>query len=241
MLFTACALGLTAMIQQSVATTPANKMNEVWWKERHEHCVELTKQGGWDLIFIGDSITHGWEGGGKALWDQYYAPRKAANFGFSGDRTEHVLWRMENGEIIGLHPKVAVIMIGTNNIGHRSTNATETAEGVKAIVGKLRTAMPATKILLLGIFPRGADSTDAFRIGTEQATEGFKTLADDKHVFFLNVGQHYMSKDGTLWKSLMPDLLHPNTEGYGIWQKAMEPTLQMLMGEKGSCCSTDKK
>jgi beta-glucosidase len=222
---------LTLAPMQSVATTPAHRLGEGWWKQRHEKCVELTKKGGYDLIFIGDSITQGWEGGGKPVWEKYYANRKAANFGFSGDRTEHVLWRMANGEIIGLQPKVAVIMIGTNNIGHKSSGPTDTAEGVRQIVGKLRTAMPNTKILLLGIFPRGATAQDQMRMDVAKATAEFQTLADKEHVFFEDYGRVFMSSQGVMWKNVMPDLLHPNTQGYEYWARVMEPTLKRLLGE----------
>ncbi|OWU65288.1 MAG: hypothetical protein CBB60_005475 [Armatimonadetes bacterium Cent15-Ar3] len=222
---------LAFVLASQVSITPANRMGEAWWKDRHDRCVAQTKQGGHELIFIGDSITQGWEGGGKATWDKYYGSRKAANYGFSGDRTEHVLWRMENGEIVGEKPKVAVMMIGTNNIGHGSSDAAATALGVKTIVGKLRTAMPATKILLLGIFPRGATATDKMRMDVASATAQFSSLADGKNVFFLDIGRAYVSKDGDMWKGLMPDLLHPNPAGYEIWAKAMEPTLKNLLGE----------
>lgn len=217
--------------QQNIATTPADRLGETFWKARHEHQVELTKQGGWDLIFIGDSITQGWEGRGKAVWNKYYANRKAANFGISGDRTEHVLWRMDHGEILGLKPKVAVIMIGTNNIGHRSSGPEATAAGVSLIVAKLRQSMPQTKILLLGIFPRGATSTDPMRMAVADATSRFKSLADDQHVFFEDYGRFFMSRDGQLWNAILPDLLHPNDFGYEIWARAMEPTLKKLLGE----------
>jgi beta-glucosidase len=222
---------LAFVLTTQVSITPANRMGEAWWKSRHERCVEQTKQGGHELIFIGDSITQGWEGGGKTTWDKYYANRKAANYGFSGDRTEHVLWRMENGEIVGEKPKVAVMMIGTNNIGHGSSDAVATALGVKTIVGKLRSVMPTTKILLLGIFPRGATSTDKMRMDVASATSQYSTLADGKNVFFLDIGRHFMTRDGDMWTGLMPDLLHPNSGGYDIWAKAMEPTLKMLLGD----------
>jgi beta-glucosidase len=136
-----------------------------------------------------------------------------------------------DGEIVGEKPKVAVMMIGTNNIGHGSSDAAATALGVKTIVGKLRTAMPATKILLLGIFPRGATATDKMRMDVASATAQFSSLADGKNVFFLDIGRAYVSKDGDMWKGLMPDLLHPNPAGYEIWAKAMEPTLKNLLGE----------
>lgn len=229
-------LAASLILGQMVSTTPAHRMGEQWWKERHERCVEATKKGDLDVIFIGDSITQGWEGGGKAAWDKYFGEYKTGNFGFSGDRTEHVLWRMDNGEIVGLQPKVAVMMIGTNNIGHGSSNPEQTAEGVKAIVAKLRAKLPKTKILLLGIFPRGATSEDRMRQGTVAATEGFKGIADGKMVHFQDVGQFFMSRDGVLWKSLMPDLLHLTPDGYDIWGKAIAPTLKKLTGEDCDCC-----
>ena len=108
----------------AITTTPAHRMNEnnkrrgPWWKDRHEEKRALAQQGDWELVFIGDSITHGWERNGKTAWDQYYGDRKALNLGFGGDRTEHVLWRLDHGEFDGYKPLVAVIMIGTNNTGH---------------------------------------------------------------------------------------------------------------------------
>lgn len=222
---------LAFVVATQVSVTPANRLGETWWKDRHERCVSQTKQGGHELIFIGDSITQGWEGSGKATWEKYYGTRKAANYGFSGDRTEHVLWRMDNGEIVGEKPKVAVMMIGTNNIGHGSSNADQTALGVKTIVGKLRAVMPSTKILLLAIFPRGATASDKMRMDVANASQQFSALHDGKNIFFLDIGRAFMSRDGDIWRTLMPDLLHPNGGGYEIWAKAMEPTLKNLLGE----------
>jgi len=239
MLSLAVALSLApAMIAQDiprhVATTPAHRLNEDWWKQRHEACVAITKKGGVDLVFLGDSITQGWEGPGKAVWDAKFAPLKAANFGFSGDRTEHVLWRLENGEILGLKPKLVVIMIGTNNFGHGSSNAAQTADGVRAIVGKLLKGLPETRILLLGIFPRGAKAEDPMRIAAASATESFKGLADEKRVTFQNVGRHFVRANGDLRATLMPDLLHLNPDAYAIWAKAIEPNVRKLMGVDGA-------
>ncbi len=139
---------------------------------------------------------------------------------------------MKEGELIGLQPKVVVIMIGTNNIGHGSSDAAQTADGVKMIVNTLRKAMPDTKILLLEIFPRGADANDTMRKAVADASNQFRTLADNKSVFSLDVGHHFLNHDGTMRTTLMPDLLHPNGGGYEIWAKAMEPTLAKLLGEK---------
>ena len=125
------------------------------WVKRHESFNERVKKGNVDLIFIGDSITQGWEGAGKKVWEEFYGKRNAVNLGIGGDRTQHVLWRLENGNIEGIKPKLAVLMIGTNNSGSNSSE--QIAAGVTAIVEKLRKELPETKVLVLGIFPRGAD------------------------------------------------------------------------------------
>ena len=148
-------------VPRHVATTPAERLGEQWWRERHEQKVAVTKAGNVELAFLGDSITHSWEGGGKKAWDHYYAGRRAADFGFSGDRTEHVLWRLENGEVEGIKPKVAVLMIGTNNLGNKES-VEDTIAGVKAVVKSLRDKLPETKVLLLAVFPRGAKADDAY-------------------------------------------------------------------------------
>ena len=115
----------------------------------HEQFLDQARKGNIDLLFLGDSITQGWHN--NEVWKRFYGPRHAANFGIGGDRTQHVLWRIENGEIDGIHPRVAVLMIGTNNAG--SNSADEIAAGVTAIVQELRKRLPETKVLLLGVFP----------------------------------------------------------------------------------------
>jgi beta-glucosidase len=127
---------------------------------KYEKINERAKQGDVDLLFLGDSITDNWAGPGKQVWEKYYGNRKALNAGIGGDKTEHVLWRLENGNVDGIKPKLAVIMIGTNNSGGNVNSAEDIADGIKAIVNKVREKLPETKILLLGIFPRGA-TTDA--------------------------------------------------------------------------------
>ncbi len=217
-----------------VAQSPVKleeKLGTPWWKLRHEACVELTRQGGHELIFIGDSITQGWESRGKETWDKFYTPRKAANFGFSGDRVEHVLWRMANGEIIGLQPKVAVIMIGTNGITPTNANTETVVSGITSMVSILRKEMPKTKILLLGVFPRGQSATDPIRLNVSKTNDQLIPMADNKHVFFLDVGKVYLSRSGEMWRGLMPDLLHPSDAGYTLWAKVMESKLVELLGE----------
>lgn len=213
------------------------------WLKRHERFNETSKKGEATLVFLGDSITQGWEGKGKATWEKYYAKRNAANFGIGGDRTEHVLWRLDNGNFDGLKPKLIVLMIGTNNTGHVNRpqaelngavyqcSAEQTAEGVKQILQRLEKKAPEAKILLLGIFPRGGTSADAMRQQNEQTNALISKLADGQRVQYLEIGKSFLETDGTLTKEIMPDLLHLSEKGYDIWAEAIEPKVKELLGE----------
>ena len=200
------------------------------WMRRHESFNARVKKGNADLLMIGDSITHGWEGSGRKVWEKFYGKRNAVNLGIGGDRTQHVLWRLDNGNIEGISPKLAVLMIGTNNCS--SNTPEEIAEGVEAIVKKLRAKLPKMKVLVLAIFPRGADDTHRGRQVNMKANELIAKLADGRMVHFLNINDKFLTKDRILTRQVMPDLLHPREKGYRIWAEAMEPTVAKLMGEK---------
>ena len=200
------------------------------WMNRHESFNQRVAKGNVDLIFIGDSITHGWEGKGKAVWEKYYTKRNAVNLGIGGDRTEHVLWRLDNGNIKNINPKVAVVMIGTNNSGNGRNSAEEMIDGVTAVIEKLRTKLPKTEILLLDIFPRG-QRINAQRGKILQVNQVLSRLDSRPHVTFLRIGQNFVSPDGSIAKDIMPDFLHLTPNGYEIWAKSIEPTLAKLMGE----------
>ena len=203
-----------------------------WWMPRHEaKLAERKAMKEVDLLMIGDSITHGWEDKGKETWDKLYANRNALNLGFSGDRTEHVIWRFQNGAIDDITPKLAVVMIGTNNTGHRKEKARHTAAGIKRIISELKLRLPNTKVLLLAIFPRGADKEDELRKLNTEINQIIKSYGDDENVLFMNINEAFL-EDGTLPKSIMADLLHPNAEGYEIWGEAVEPMVKKLMGEE---------
>jgi lysophospholipase L1-like esterase len=199
------------------------------WMKRHESFNKRVDEGKVDLILIGDSITHGWEGKGKSVWEKFYGKRNAVNLGIGGDRTQHVMWRLDNGNVKGISPKVAVVMIGTNNSGNNSPE--EIADGLAAITKQLRAKLPETKVLLLGIFPRGANKDDGRRKVNEKANAIFKKLADGKDVHYLDIGEKFLEPDGTLSRKIMPDLLHLSVEGYTIWAESIEPSLKKLMGE----------
>jgi len=221
--------GAAVASAQHSAVAPVHRMQ--WWGARHEAVKERVQQGDVDLLMIGDSITHGWESGGKELWEKHYAPRKAVNMGFSGDRTQHVLWRLDHGEIDGISPKLAVIMIGTNNSNGEDNTAEEIADGIKAICAKLRAELRKTKILILAIFPRGPQPSPQ-REKNARASELASKIADGKMIHYLDINAKFLEPDGTLSKEIMPDYLHPNTKGYQIWAEAMEPKIAELMGEK---------
>jgi beta-glucosidase len=202
-----------------------------WWRLQHDRNVARVRQGQVDLLMIGDSITQGWGDDGRRVWERYYASRRAVNLGFNSDRTEQVLWRLQHGEIDGIHPKVAVVLIGTNNSGTREDPPEETVAGVKAIVTLLRARLPETKILLLGIFPRGATATDSLRRLNGTINDRLRGFADGQHVHYLDLGYLFLDRDGRLKRDLMPDLLHPNEQGYRVWAEGMEPQLKVLLGE----------
>lgn len=197
--------------------------------QRHQSFNQVSKQGTSQVVFLGDSITQGWEGAGKEAWAKTWAPLQAANFGIGGDRTEHVLWRLDHGNYDGLHPKLTVLMIGTNNTGHRMDPAADTAAGVKAIVEKLRAKQPAMKILVLGIFPRAEKPTDPQRLRTNEINALLAPLADQKTVFFRDIGSTFTQPDGTLSKEIMPDFLHLSPLGYERWTAAIQPQVAALL------------
>jgi len=212
------------------AVIPAQRADQ-WWGPRHNAVNERLKQGNVDLLFIGDSITHGWENTGKESWDTYYAPRNAVNMGFSGDRTQHVLWRLDNSNLEGLSPKLAIIMIGTNNSNGNDNTAEEIADGIIAVCHRLRTKLPRTRILLLAIFPRNAEPS-AQRQKNAQASLLASRAADGKMIYYLDINSKFLTKDGLLTTDIMPDYLHPNKAGYKIWAEAIAPKVAKLMGKR---------
>ena len=201
-----------------------------WWTARHEDRLARIRQGDVDLLLIGDSITQGWESEGRHIWDIYYGKRHAVNLGFNGDRTEHVLWRLDHGEIEGITPKLAVVMIGTNNTG-AGDDPLETAAGIQAILTTLRTTVPGSKILLLGVFPRSASEDDPLRRLNVALNDRIRVFSDNQQVFFLDLSRLFLDGQGRLSQDLMPDSLHLSERGYQVWAEGMEELISKLMGE----------
>lgn len=197
-----------------------------WWMKRHQSMNKNAKKPH-DLLFIGDSITQGWEGSGKGTWEKYYANRKALNLGISGDRTEHVIWRLDNGNLRNQKKaKAAVVMIGTNNTGHIMQDPTEVRDGVERIVSTLRARCPQAKILLLGVFPRGVKPGDAKRKNNLEINKLISKFHNGKRIHYLDISDRFLTAEGILTKEVMPDALHPKQKGYEIWAEAIEPKLK---------------
>lgn len=193
----------------------------------HERFVKVAQEGKAQLVFLGDSITAGW-GSKKEIWNKAFGAWQPANFGIGGDRTQHVLWRITNGELDGIKPKAAVLMIGTNNSG--SDTAEGIAKGITKIVETIRAKQPQAKILLLAVFPRGEKaSPNPSRDKLKKVNETIAKLDDGKNIHFLDIGAKFLQPDGRLTKEIMPDFLHLSAAGYQLWADAISPKLAELM------------
>ncbi|MFQ3190926.1 MAG: lysophospholipase L1-like esterase [Paraglaciecola sp.] len=199
------------------------KRYEDWWLKRHQQKLTELRviDKPVDIVFLGDSITHAWEVEGEESWRQHFAQRKALNLGYAGDRTEHLLWRILNGEINSLSPKWVVLLIGTNNAGHRHDSPQEIAAGVKVILGELKQRLPDSKILLMAIFPRSRNRSKRMRKRVDSTNTLIKEYSDGKQVLWLDINHHFLTDEGVLLESVMPDLLHPNAAQYYLWAKAV--------------------
>ncbi len=216
----------------NIAVQSVSRMGEKWCADRHAQKLAIVKEGDIDLVFVGDSITHGWERAGKDVWAKYYGNRKALNLGYGADRTEHVIWRLTNGEMDGISPKLVILMIGTNNVGHRSSTPEQTVEGIKKIIEIMKEKVPAAKILLLSVFPRSANPTDEMRVKVNEINSGLPALADGETVLYLDFGKKFLTEDGLLPVEMMRDRLHPGAAGYEIWAQEVEPFVQKYVDGK---------
>jgi lysophospholipase L1-like esterase len=225
------------MHAETSAITPASKLeNDFYdWHKRHDTKVRQAASGSHDLAFIGDSITHLFEGDanlpgrGENVWAQYYASRRALNLGFGWDRTQNVLWRIDHGELAGQKPRLAVLLIGTNNLTGTNNAPTNTpsqiAAGIAAIHARIAALAPRSRLLLLGLLPRGTPD-DPIRQRIIETNALLADYADAKRgdaVTFLDLGSRFLDADGRIPKTLMDDGVHPTQAGYQIWAEAIEP------------------
>jgi len=242
--FAGVALGAVSVQTGPSASAPATRMgtdgkpadtrpilepvtNTGNWMQRHDGFVARVKQGGIDLMLMGDSITDGWSNGGRAVFQKEFGGWKTANFGIGGDTCQNVLYRITHGELEGYKAKAIMLMIGTNNT--RSYSGEEIAGAVGKIVGIMREKQPQAHILLLAIFPRGADANDLQRKKVDVANQLLAKLDDGKNVKFLSINEKFLDKDGKLI-GFNTDNLHPNAKGYEIWADAVKGQLTEWLG-----------
>jgi lysophospholipase L1-like esterase len=201
----------------------STKRTEDWWQLRHQQKLaglqEISEH--IDILFLGDSITHAWEVEGEEYWQQHFAHRRALNLGFAGDRTEHLLWRLQNGAVKGLSPQWVILLIGTNNAGHRLDAPEDIATGVQTILDELQLQLPTSKILLMAIFPRSRNSNKPMRQRVNASNALIKTFADGKQIHWLDINHQFLTENGVLLESVMPDLLHLNAPQYHKWGDAI--------------------
>lgn len=225
-------VGPTAVLAHSAVEPVAR---EEAWGERQQllnHRAAEGKEA--QIIFVGDSITQGWEDEGKVVWQKYYAARGAINLGMHGDQTQHVLWRLEHGNLDGIHPKLTVLMIGTNNLygsAYSANTVVQVADGVSAIVQLLKRKLPDTRILLLGILPRG-ENPNPMRGDVLQVNEIIQNLADNRTVLWSDFGARFVNSDGTIHSAFMPDYLHLSPAGYRLWAEAIEEQISSILGDR---------
>jgi lysophospholipase L1-like esterase len=245
-----CAAASLSFGQAAAPTTPSSRVDASAPLEKkdatgkfqwmHQSFLARAKQP-MDVLFLGDSITEGWT---KAphVWDHFYGMLRPANFGIGGDQTQHVIWRIENGELDGAKPKVVVLMLGTNNTSANANTAEEIAAADKKIVEMIRAKIPNTKVLLLAIFPRGARKNAQGVVDEKSVADAahrtevinavnaqLKQLDDGKNVRYLDIGEKFLGQDGKIPWQLMPDQLHPTAAGYQLWAEAMEPLLREML------------
>lgn len=204
---------------ENPATFPVPRLD---WLDHFKANLDRVQGKNFALVFDGDSITDFWQSTGKDVWAQHYAALNATDFGISGDRTEHLLWRLQQGQINGITPKLIVLMIGTNNT--KRDSASQIADGIKAIVAEYRKRCPEAHILLLAVFPRDG-ARDPIRSKIADINKSISVLDDGTHVTYLDIGEKFLDQGGNIPKDVMPDGLHPSAKGYQIWADAIQPVI----------------
>lgn len=211
---------------------PSNKMDQAWWKDRHQNNVKRIAQGNVDFLMVGDSITHGWDlkHSGEKVQDYYYGDRNFVNMGFGGDKTQHVLWRLNDAPLAKIQPKAAMLLIGITSLwGDWNNCSFNVALGIQACVDKLQSAFPDTKILVLNIFV-ALDANNPIRQRLAKANDYLPQLLKDyKNVTIKDINSLWLSKDLSIPKDLMKDYVHPTEAGYKLWGNEVEPEISKML------------
>jgi lysophospholipase L1-like esterase len=187
---------------------------------------ESARNGGVDVMFVGDSITEGWP---KPIWDASFGRFRPANFGIGGDHTGNLLWRLRDSRIAGLRPKVVVVLIGVNNFGHCNETPAQVFSGIEAVVATLRSQYPAARVLLNAVLPADQSPASSLRAHIVELNKMVATLDDGKNVVVHDYGALLTRPDGSISAEIMPDFLHLTPKGYRIWADAMRPDIALLL------------
>ncbi len=235
MLVTACALGaaLVAMAAPPApprpprsTTVPEPRPDLTWYQEQHETRLKEAAKGGWELVLLGDSLIVNWAPKRRAAWAAY----KVLNLGCAGDRTENLLWRLAHGEVDGLAPRLVILLIGSNNTGHRRDPPDRIAAGIRAVLDDLHARLPGARVVLLGLVPRGLTPDDFARVNNRQTNALIKDFADGRTVFFVDPSDGFLLPDGSLADCYGKDKVHLNDAGYARLMDAVGPLVARLMG-----------
>jgi beta-glucosidase len=219
------------------ATTAMSRAEEPGWNlwiPHHENRKKWVTEKNVDLLMIGDSILFEYARSAREVWDKYYGKRNAVNIASSGDQTQHMLWHFQHGGLDGMkdrNPKVVVLLLGTNNRGLPENAGRDTASGILALLKELHNKLPASKIILMALLPRGWTPDDKGRLRNQEINEIIRTYADNKTVYWLDTSDVFLDSNGNLSRDLIKDGLHPSLKGYYAWAEAMEPMIKKLMGE----------
>jgi len=208
----------------------------------HEQLLEKARRGGIDVYFEGDSITRRWGALDYpkflANWKENFFGWNAADFGWGGDNVQNILWRLHNGELGNVHPKIIVVLAGTNNIGNRPSTGeddsriAQVSAGMKAVLAVCRDKAPEATIILMGIFPRNDNAGNPLGVMPviDKINENLARFADGKKIRYLNINEKLADKDGRLLDGMTADKLHPTLKGYQVWADALKPIFTELLG-----------
>lgn len=199
--------------KHNVSTVDPQPINEEWWTQRHNTLKSLDKSST-QLLFLGDSITHRWEEDGIDIWQQYFEQYGALNMGFNGDKTQNLLWRINDGALKGMSPKYTILLIGTNNVS--SNTALETSEGIIANILKITEELPKTNVIVVNLFPRGTARSSARRF-TQEVNELLNDQVLVGNIELLNINDIFLDNKNEIPLEIMADGLHLTAEGYQIW------------------------
>ena len=231
-------------INTAIIPLPKLEDDSYNWYDRHAAVLALKDSINPEILLIGDSITHFWGGqpqlkytdgslrqpNGPVSWDKLFGPYRVLNLGFGWDRTQNVLWRLDHGEIAGLHPRIVIINIGTNNTSqtdhaHMNT-APEIVDGILAVYARIRTEIPGAKIILMAIFPRDKDPDSPRRALINEVNKELALLMKQMQVTYLNIAPGMLNADGTFQPGMMLDFTHPTDQGYQVWANAIQPYIE---------------